>query len=173
MHKLSHSFWIVGFLIFIFTFSASAQKVTQKRKDNTRILFLVDGSNSMYGAWESQQKIDAAKQLLNDLVDSLRVNKNLQLGLRIYGHQYSLENRNCKDTKLEVPFSPNNHDKIISTMNTLTPQGTTPIAYSLEQAAGDFPVSDQFRNIVIIITDGVESCGGDPCTVSEALQALR
>ncbi|MEJ2005787.1 MAG: hypothetical protein P8X57_12700, partial [Cyclobacteriaceae bacterium] len=50
------------------------------------------------------------------------------------------------------------------------PKGTTPIAYSLEQAANDFPSSDGYRNIIILITDGIESCDGDPCRVSRELQ---
>ncbi len=174
MKSLSRIFWIVGLFLLIFSVhQIHGQTITQKRLDKTRILFLVDGSNSMFGAWESSIKIDAAKSILNDLVDSLRINKNLELALRIYGHRFSLENRNCEDTKLEVGFSPENHDQIISKMEALEPKGTTPIAYSLMQAANDFPVSDSYRNIVIIITDGVESCGGDPCAVSESLQRSR
>jgi len=174
MNLLSSGFRIVGLFILVFAAQQSiAQKITQKRLDKTRILFLVDGSNSMFGKWEKSVKIDAAKTILSDLVDSLRVNKNLELALRIYGHRYSLDNRNCEDTKLEVAFAPSNHDEIIKKMNDLEPKGTTPIAYSLTQAANDFPVSDQYRNIVIIITDGNESCGGDPCAVSESLQRKR
>ena len=41
-------------------------------------------------------------------------------------------------------------------------KGTTPIAKSLEEAAADFPI-DNSRNIVILITDGKEECGMDPC----------
>ena len=44
-------------------------------------------------------------------------------------------------------------------------KGTTPIARSLEEAASDFPI-DNSRNIVILITDGKEECGMDPCAVS-------
>src|SRR5690606_31521001 len=44
------------------------------------------------------------------------------------------------------------------------------ITYSLLQAATDFPTTSGYRNIVILITDGVESCGGDPCQASIELQ---
>jgi Ca-activated chloride channel family protein len=48
--------------------------------------------------------------------------------------------------------------------------GTTPIARSLEKAAGDFPDLTA-RNVIILITDGIEACDEDPCAVSRALQA--
>ena len=130
----------------------------------------MDGSGSMLGKWENTLRITAAKVLLGDLVDSLKVNPNLELALRVYGHQYHRNYQNCKDTKLEIPFSANNHEKIQQKLLQIKPQGTTPIAYSLQQAAQDFPAVDGYRNIIIIITDGVESCDGDPCAVSLALQ---
>jgi Ca-activated chloride channel family protein len=40
----------------------------------------------------------------------------------------------------------------------------------LSQAAKDFPATQGYRNIVILITDGLESCGGDPCSVSLEMQ---
>ena len=48
-------------------------------------------------------------------------------------------------------------------------RGTTPIAISLEEGAKDFPLSNS-RNIVILITDGKEECGMDPCAVSRLYQ---
>ncbi len=159
-------------LSFLINHRLFAQEVSQKLLENTRILFLLDGSASMFGKWENTLKIDAARNILNELVDSLRVNKNLELALRIYGHQFNVEEKNCQDTKLEVPFSKNNHNTIIERIEKLEPKGTTPIAYSLVQTSGDFPSAGGggYRNIVIIITDGVESCDGDPCKVSIELQ---
>ena len=61
-------------------------------------------------------------------------------------------------------------EKIIQVVRSLKPRGKTPIAYSLEQAARDFPSKDS-RNIIVLITDGEESCGGSPCVVSATLQA--
>ena len=52
----------------------------------------------------------------------------------------------------------------------IKPQGNTPIAYSLSESADDFPGVSNYRNIIIIITDGLESCNGDPCQVSRDLQ---
>ena len=153
--------------------NALGQVNQQKLPDKTRILFLLDASGSMLGGWERTNRITAAKKLLSDLVDSLKVNPNLALGLRVYGHQFNKRLQNCQDTKLEVGFKSANHDLIKNRLAALVPKGTTPLAYSLEQAANDFPDQKNVRNIVIIITDGLESCDGDPCAVSLALQRKR
>jgi Ca-activated chloride channel family protein len=136
----------------------------------TRILFLFDGSGSMWGVWEKEQKINIAKRLLTQLIDSLGRIPEIEIAFRAYGHSSPKELKDCKDTKLEVPFGPNNKDKIIEKLKAIVPKGTTPIAYSLAQAANDFPPTKQVRNIIIIITDGIEECKGDPCAVSIALQ---
>lgn len=156
------------FLICIGAQSAIGQNQAQK----TRILFVLDGSQSMYARWENGQKMQIATRLLRELVDSLKDVDNVELALRAYGHQYSVTSngRNCKDTKLEVPFSANNHAKITDRLQSIRPRGTTLIAYSLEQAANDFPADKNVRNVIILITDGIEECDGDPCAVSLALQ---
>lgn len=153
-------------------FSAEAQrKVQQKIPERTRILFLLDGSGSMMGIWQNgESRIDIAKRILTRLVDSLRTNDNLELALRVYGHRYARQANNCQDTKLEVPFGTRNHDQIIRKLAEIVPKGVTPITYSLLQAATDFPPNQGYRNILILITDGVESCDGDPCATSLELQ---
>ncbi|MFA0963743.1 VWA domain-containing protein [Roseivirga sp. BDSF3-8] len=147
-----------------------AQELQQKLPSKTRILFLLDGSGSMLGKWEDGLRIDVAKQYLGELVDSLSVNDNLELGLRVYGHQYHSSVQNCEDTRLEVPFGKGNHGKILEALTDVKPKGTTPIAYALKQTAKDFPPGRDVRNIVIILTDGIESCDGEVCDVSLALQ---
>jgi Ca-activated chloride channel homolog len=136
----------------------------------TRILFVFDASQSMYGRWQNEMKIHLAQRLLGKVLDSLVSTENLELALRIYGHQKPFPPQDCKDTRLEVPFGKNNVAKIKHKLSTINPKGTTPIAYALSQAKGDFTDCDNCRNIIILITDGVEECGGDPCEVSRMLQ---
>ena len=149
-----------------------AQQVTQTDQNIklTRILFVFDASQSMLAKWETDSKMNIAKKMLNTLLDSLAKVDDIELALRVYGHQYSVPPQRCDDTRLEVPFSKNNVNKIKGTINKLQAQGTTPIAKSLESAALDFPKSTKSRNIIILITDGIEACDGDPCAVSLALQ---
>lgn len=136
----------------------------------TRILIIFDCSNSMFGLWESDSKYNIAKRLVSNMVDSLGRQPNVQLALRCYGHQKKYPPQDCDDTKLEVPFAPGNSWLIKSKLEKLKPSGTTPIALSLEACAKDFPDRNA-RNVVLLITDGKEECGGDPCAISAALQS--
>lgn len=161
---------LLSLFILLTAFTAQAQKYEQKLPENTRILFLLDGSGSMLARWGGQTRMEVAKAILADLVDSLSTNQKVELALRVYGHQYPREKDNCQDTRLEVPFSKNNHSSIIAKLDGIKPKGNTPITYSLERAANDFPKDNTYRNIIILITDGIESCDGDPCKMSLALQ---
>ena len=146
----------------------SVEVFSQKKQEPiNRILFVFDASQSMLGRWQSGRKIDIAKQLLTNITDSLKDVKNLELGLRVYGHQRSFPPQDCDDTRLEINFIPSNvfADRIKGKLSMIRAKGTTPIAKSLEEAAADFPL-DNSRNIVILITDGKEECGMDPCAVS-------
>jgi Ca-activated chloride channel family protein len=127
----------------------------------------------MYGRWQSGTKIDIAQRLIGKMLDSLNsINdeQTFQLALRVYGHQKPVPPQDCNDTRLEVPFSFNNIGKIKRKLREIKPKGTTPIARSLSRSATDFPRCDNCRNVVILITDGVEACDGDPCAVSRQLQ---
>jgi len=155
-------------LLQIVTIQLFAQKYPEHQL--TRILFILDGSQSMLSKWEDGNKMEVARELLSDMADSLSRVDNVELALRVYGHQKPVPPQDCNDTKLEVPFSKRNIKKIKNKLRSIRPKGTTPIAHSLELSIHDFPKCDNCRNIIILITDGIESCDGDPCAVSLQLQ---
>ncbi len=164
------------FLVLIFTFFFKLFNA-QDQEGKIRILFIFDGSNSMNAQWENSSKIIVAKKLMIQTMDSLRMLENVDLALRIYGHQTRIApgKQDCSDTKLEVPFASakENYGNIINEIRALEPKGTTPIARSLEYSAEDFPPCEDCRNIIILITDGIEACDEDPCAVALALRAKK
>ncbi|NJK97282.1 MAG: VWA domain-containing protein [Bacteroidales bacterium] len=137
----------------------------------SRILFIFDASQSMNGTWEKSKKIDIAREILIAMIDSLEQLDQIQLALRVYGHQSPVPPQDCSDSKLEVAFGPATASRIRQKLRYIEPRGTTPLAKSLEMSVKDFPPCDDCRNIVILITDGIEACDGDPCVVSRNLQA--
>jgi Ca-activated chloride channel homolog len=165
------SLCLIGLNLFL-SIPVVSQKVVvpEKPKPLSRILFVFDASQSMYGLWQSDSKFNIATRLFTNILDSLKNINNLELALRVYGHQKQFPPQDCNDTKLEVPFGPDNVAKMKKVLKSIVPKGTTPIAFSLEQAASDFPPCEHCRNIIILITDGLEECGGDPCLVSHELQ---
>lgn len=158
---------MMNFLFCGKTFSQTTNSISSK---TTRILFLLDCSASMDNKWGEGTRMDAAKKILAQIVDTLKHKPNLEIALRGFGSQTSSTLNDCSDSKLLVPFGAANIPYIKDALKVVKPTGITPIALSFEKALNDFPTDANARNIVILITDGEESCGGDPCAISLAMQ---
>jgi Ca-activated chloride channel homolog len=153
--------------------SNATSGINAEKMENTNILFVFDASNSMNAFWEGERKIHVATELLSQALTELHGIDGLQLALRVYGHQTKFVKdkiQDCDDTELLVSFGSGNNLIIKKELGRLQARGTTPIARSLERAADDFPEGNG-RNVIILITDGIEACDEDPCAVSKALQA--
>lgn len=157
----------IYFILFIsFSLFISAQKKPAVKF--TRILFVFDASKSMVAKHQNTTRMDGAKNLFFKFIDSLSKDKTLLFALRMYGHTVKYPPGDCKDSKLIVPFGINNVALIKQKVQAATPTGITPIEHSLTEAANDF-VDNKTNNIVILITDGIEECGGDPCNARQKL----
>lgn len=110
--------------------------------------------------------MEAAKQLAYSLVDSLGGVAKVQMALRVYGSKVAYPPGSCTDTRLVIPFKPGNSNEIKQFIYKLQPTGITPIAYSLEQSVNDFTETGT-KNFIVVITDGIEECGGDICAAAK------
>ncbi|MBK6834876.1 MAG: VWA domain-containing protein [Bacteroidetes bacterium] len=156
---------ILVLTLFMLAFVIRAQPKTNKI---TRVLFVFDASNSMKSQFDGKAKMDHAKKLFNSLIDSLSKLKNYEFALRMYGSTVKYPPGDCNDTKLIIPFSKNNIPAIKAKVNAAKPTGITPIEHSLISSANDFPDNKNI-NTIILITDGIEECGGDPCAARQKL----
>ena len=158
------------FGLFLSVFAAVAQEATLPKQP--RILILLDGSSSMLQPWEKgEQRFKAAAKIIDKLADSLySINDQVELALRVYGHQHPAQENNCFDTRKEVMFSKDNRAQMSLRVASLNTMGVSPIAYSLKEAAeNDLVDIDHYNYCIILITDGGESCGGDICNVVKIL----
>ena len=128
---------------------------------------VVDASKSMWGQIDGQSKMEIAKTTLEEV--SYWLPEDLDLALRAYGNTSSSDKNNCADSSLLVPFGERNREYVRHAIAGLRPTGQTPIAYALNQAAGDFGSLQSDRTLVLV-SDGIESCGGDPVTAAYALR---
>ncbi|MDD5570856.1 MAG: hypothetical protein PHD97_06825, partial [Bacteroidales bacterium] len=114
---------ILFFLSASFAFAQQGKNIKPPVKKNqlTRILFIFDASYSMNGMWQSDTKIAIAKKLLGELLDSLKQienYENIEVALRVYGHQKPVPPQDCDDTRLEISFSKKNYDRIKNKLKT-------------------------------------------------------
>ena len=169
MVKTKNTFF--GIVITVALLCSSLPLLAQNTQ-RTNVLFVIDVSFSMKKEWEGGTKWRSAVKTLNQIVDSLAKVDNMYLGLRLFGHQSYESETNCRDSKLEVFLTPAKlaRDKFHAKLASVKPKGITPIGYSLERAVNDFGDDASAKNILILITDGEESCGKDPCAISRGLQ---
>ena len=163
-----------GILRHIILFFLAAPMVVSAQSANyseqtTRILFVLDASSSMYRDWGSETKWKTAVRVMNQIAKDLNDLPNVEMGMRVYGHLSPAMHNDCTDSKLEVNIGPNKAATMKNRLSLIKPNGITPIAYSLERTAKDFPETPG-RNVIILITDGEESCDGDPCKVALKLK---
>ena len=130
----------------------------------TNIMFILDGSNSMWGQIEGTAKIQTAKSVLNESLSDL--GSGVVPGLMIYGHR---QKDDCSDVELVAPFGNSSLDGIRSAVDAVSPRGKTPIADSLKAAGDAFAGREEENNNILLISDGIETCEGDPCAVAAEL----
>lgn len=142
---------------------------------------ILDASGSMaeeIPGTESQSRMDAARAAMRDVIESIPQREGLNVGFRVYGHEGSNSEADratsCRSTELLVPMDGVDTAGLLAQVEQMEPTGWTPLALALESAAADFsPGGESVTNAIIMVTDGEETCGGDPCEVAGALHAAN
>ena len=134
------------------------------------IALILDASGSMNAKLpEGRTRIEAAKAAVEEIVGKLPT--DVRISLRAYGHQSPTSKHDCQDTELMVGFDElaANKDSILSKSRSIKAQGYTPITYVIKLAAEDVGKEDAKPRVVILVSDGKETCMGDPCATAKAL----
>ena len=134
------------------------------------IVLILDASGSMNANLpEGTTRIEAAKAAVANLVGKLT--DDTRLAFRAYGHRSPPQRKDCKDSELIVGFNTvaNNRATILAKADTIKAQGYTPINLSLQLAAQDLASEASAERVVLLVSDGKETCEGDPCATAKAL----
>lgn len=143
-----------------------------KFNEASKILFIVDFSNSMNEELNGKTKIQIAMDTLTTILP--QINPNIQTGLRVYGHKGGLTYlQGCMASKLAVPLGTNNTQNILNSIYSTRATGWTPITYSLKQAVNSDFAGVKGKKHIILLTDGGENCDESPCTYAIELMKLR
>ncbi|MCS1352453.1 VWA domain-containing protein [Mechercharimyces sp. CAU 1602] len=137
------------------------------------VTVLLDASGSMAGKVDGKVKMDLAKGAAYSFASSLP--EQTKVSLWTYGHKGSNaeadKNVSCKGIEETYPLTTFNKEKYITALKSFKPTGWTPIADAIEQARNELvsQSDENTTNMVYIISDGIETCDGDPVKAAKSL----
>jgi len=139
--------------------------------DPVAITFILDASGSMAARQAGRPKMQIAKEALAAAV--VRTDgANVVTSFWAYGFDTDLAKTalaSCPNTAEIVPFARNQSRRIARVANGLTAYGYTPLAASLAAVGNRLQSVRASRRIAVLITDGEETCGGDPVAAAASL----
>jgi Ca-activated chloride channel homolog len=127
-------------------------------------IIVLDASGSMWDEVDGRPKLEIARAALGDVLRSLPADSSL--GLLAYGHRVKGD---CNDIELLVPPATGRAAAISGVADHLRFIGKTPLTEAVRQAAAVLDSPAQ-KATVILITDGIENCSGDPCALGAELE---
>ena len=140
------------------------QKIEENMDVNLEII--LDASGSMNQKIGDKTMMEIAKESIEKVISEMPA--NTKVGLRVFGHKgnntASKKQESCSANELISPIETLNKDKLKSSLAPIQPTGWTSIAKSIENGANDLKAlkGEKTLNILYIITDGIETCDGNP-----------
>ena len=133
-------------------------------------MLVFDASGSMSGPvlpgnGGTVSRIDWARAALAEVLPSAA--KYHRIGLITYGPGPY----NQCNVELNLKPTPNAAQIIMDIVNALVPAGHTPLTAGVKQAADALDYTAK-PGVIVVLTDGEETCGGSPCEIGKSLAAL-
>src|SRR5438309_617112 len=146
--------------------AAPATATGNAASEITDLALIIDYSGSMNAKMkDGASKVTSAKKCMSDLIDKLP--NDLNVALIIYGTN---KKRGCEDIDVAQPLGPIDKATLKAKVAGYNATGMTPIAASLEVAGKELSKS-KGGPAIVLVTDGAESCHGDPAGVAAKLAA--
>ncbi len=146
--------------------TASTTPLKAEDADAPRVMLVLDGSSSMWARVDGDiSKIEIAKQAIADLVGGWT--SKMAFGITTYGHR---EEADCQDIETVLPVAKVNAEQVVKAVDGILPRGKTPLAAAMRQAADKLDYKNHPATI-LLVSDGIENCGQDPCQAAAELAA--
>jgi len=132
------------------------------------LYFILDASGSMWERVEGTPRIVIAKETLSSLIEQTPA--EIRTGITAYGHRRKFD---CSDIEEIVPLKsldPMTKFRVQERISSLNAVGKTPITDSIRQTV-DRLKSEEGESTIVLISDGLESCGKDPCALTTELKS--
>lgn len=154
----------LALLVSLSTTAVHAQQ--SARNCSTDAMLVFDGSGSMaetgYNGLD-EPRIIAAREAMRRALPNITPFRNL--GLLTYGAGDVSIDHGCQNVNLKFAPASNTANKITAELDTLIPNGDTPLTNSVEMAANVLDYKNK-PGVVVLVTDGKETCGGEPCQLA-------
>jgi D-amino-acid dehydrogenase/Ca-activated chloride channel family protein len=150
--------------------SAQSQGQTKKK---VHVQILLDASGSMKAKIGGKTKMELAQAAVKQFAASLQ--EGTEVSLRLYGHKGSGSNADkqlsCSNTEVVYPSSPYVANTFSAALQKVKPAGWTPIAKAIEDAKTQISQTKEtdVENIIYIVSDGVETCGGNAVQAAQSI----
>ena len=132
----------------------------------TDLALIIDYSGSMNAKMkDGAAKVVSAKKCMSDLIDKLP--NDLNVALVVYGTN---KKRGCEDIDVVQPLGPIDKGTLKVKVAGYNATGMTPIAASLTKAGEELRKA-KGGSAIVLVTDGAETCHGDPAGVAAKLAA--
>jgi hypothetical protein len=133
----------------------------------SNVLFIFDASGSMKKEIDGKSRIAVAKEAFGNTV--LRMPQTARTGLMVFGAQRA---KDCSDIALVSPIGAQPPAQLMLSIAGVEAKGETPIAEAVRQGAEVLRQFPDAKNSIVLLTDGIEECQGDPCAAAEAVKGL-
>lgn len=153
------------------TFAASQNPAQNK----LNIQILLDASGSMASQVDGGVKMNLAKEAIAEFASVLP--EDAQVSLRVYGHKGTNEldgkELSCAATEEVYPLGGYDKEKFTDALDQFGPTGYTPLALAIEAAGEDLSKVHEIgtQSVVYVVSDGIETCNGDPVKAAKGLQS--
>lgn len=130
-------------------------------------IVILDMSGSMWGRIGEETKLEISRTAVRGMFS--RFPAGSRVGLMAYGHRRAGD---CRDIQMLLPPGAANEASVGETLGRLVARGRTPLTESVREAARTLRVAER-GGTIILVTDGIETCGGDPCALAAELEAAN
>lgn len=131
---------------------------------STNVMFIFDASGSMKRAAGDETRLAAAKRGLSEALQAMP--DDAQIGLIAFGHRRA---KDCTDIEIVSPIGADKPADLAHMVESFQALGETPIASAIDRAGRSLKAFKGQPNSIVLVTDGVEECGGDPCAATARL----
>lgn len=143
------------------------------KRSKTNVVILMDASGSMKANVAGGSKMKLAKEAIEKFTEEL--DEEVHVSLLAYGHKgtgnQADKELSCTTIEDVYPLRQFNQTDFQKAMDSFQASGWTPLAGAIEEAIKILEPygTGEYRNIVYVVSDGIETCGGDPVAAAKQL----